>query len=81
MACYENNHNGLFAFLGGAVIGGLAALLLAPQKGEITRRQLRSRLQAMRSSVYLTETEVTEMLSEFDSETDEGVSDDELGEN
>ena len=35
----------LFAFLLGAVAGGAAALLLAPEKGERTRRRLRDAAQ------------------------------------
>lgn len=31
----------LFAFLGGAVAGAAIALLLAPEKGEVTRRKIK----------------------------------------
>jgi len=31
----------LMAFVLGAVVGGVAALLLAPEKGEVTRQRLR----------------------------------------
>jgi len=33
-------HQTLFAFLGGVVIGGVAALLLAPESGAQTRRRI-----------------------------------------
>ncbi|MCD7970344.1 MAG: YtxH domain-containing protein [Alistipes sp.] len=31
----------IFAFLGGAMAGAAAALLMAPERGEVTRRKLR----------------------------------------
>jgi len=31
----------LLAFLAGAAVGGIAALLLAPEKGEVTRKKIR----------------------------------------
>lgn len=35
----------LFAFLGGVVVGGIAALLLAPDSGEETRKKIAKILQ------------------------------------
>lgn len=32
--------NGVLAFLGGAAIGAVVALLFAPEKGEVTRRKI-----------------------------------------
>lgn len=37
----SRNTNALMAFLLGAAVGGITALLLAPDKGETTRRRLR----------------------------------------
>ncbi|MBK6900122.1 MAG: YtxH domain-containing protein [bacterium] len=37
----SRNTNTLMAFVLGAAMGGIAALLLAPDKGEVTRRRLR----------------------------------------
>ncbi len=69
MSC--NNSNGFFAFLGGALIGGVAALLLAPQKGEKTRRCIKSRLRGLSGVVYLDEEEVSEMIERVSSEADD----------
>lgn len=35
------NLNILYAFIGGAIVGGAAAVLFAPEKGEVTRRKIR----------------------------------------
>ena len=37
----SRNMNTLMAFLLGAAVGGITALLLAPEKGEVTRRRMR----------------------------------------
>lgn len=37
----SRNTNTLMAFVLGAAVGGITALLLAPDKGEVTRRRLR----------------------------------------
>ena len=37
----SRNTDVLMAFLLGAAVGGVTALLLAPEKGEVTRRRLR----------------------------------------
>ena len=37
----SRNMNTLVAFLLGAAVGGIAALLLAPEKGEVTRQRVR----------------------------------------
>jgi gas vesicle protein len=37
----SRNTNTLVAFLVGAAVGSVTALLLAPEKGEVTRRRLR----------------------------------------
>jgi len=37
----SNSSDTLLAFLVGAVVGGAAALLLAPDKGEVTRKKIK----------------------------------------
>ncbi len=37
--------NGIIAFIGGALVGATAAVLLAPDSGENTRRKLKERAQ------------------------------------
>jgi gas vesicle protein len=37
--------NGIIAFIGGAVVGAAAAVLLAPDSGENTRRKLKEKAQ------------------------------------
>lgn len=60
----SDNFNGFFAFLGGAVVGCLAALLLAPEKGEKTRSRLKTRLQSLNQAVYLEEEDVANLIEE-----------------
>ena len=38
------NHNLLYAFLGGALVGAGAAILFAPEKGEDLRRRIKDLL-------------------------------------
>jgi gas vesicle protein len=44
----ERSGGGVGAFLAGALVGAVAALLLAPHSGEETRAQLRERAQRLR---------------------------------
>ena len=37
--------NGIIAFIGGALVGAAAAILLAPDSGENTRKKLREKAQ------------------------------------
>lgn len=37
--------NGIIAFIGGALVGAAAALLLAPDSGENTRRKIKEKAQ------------------------------------
>lgn len=46
----ERSGNGIGAFLAGALVGAVTALLLAPQSGEDTRAQLRDRAQRLREA-------------------------------
>lgn len=46
----EKSGGGIGAFLAGAALGAIAALLLAPQSGEETRAQLRLRARRLRDA-------------------------------
>lgn len=80
MSCSSSSHGGFGAFLGGMVLGGIAALLLAPHKGEVTRRKIKVRLDNLRGALYLNESEVAELMSEPRPDDDE-IPSDELGDN
>lgn len=58
------NSNGFFAFLGGAVVGGIAALLLAPERGTKLRSRLKERISRLSDGVYLDEEQVRRMVDE-----------------
>ncbi len=38
-------YNGIIAFIGGALVGAAAAILMAPDSGENTRRKLKEKAQ------------------------------------
>lgn len=69
----SGNCNGFFAFLGGAVVGAVAALLLAPEKGDKTRARVRRSLQdytdRVDTAVFLSEEDIDEMV--IDEQLDE----------
>lgn len=51
----SNTSDTLLAFLVGATVGGIAALLLAPEKGEVTRKKIKegfNELQKRGEDVY-----------------------------
>jgi gas vesicle protein len=51
----SNSSDTLLAFLVGATMGGIAALLLAPEKGEVTRKKIKksvAELQERGEGVY-----------------------------
>jgi gas vesicle protein len=52
-----------FAFLGGAVLGATVALLLAPDKGSNTRREIRRRLKNI--GIHLSKDELKEVINRF----------------
>lgn len=62
----SGNCNGFFAFLGGAVVGAVAALLLAPEKGENARARVRRSIQdytdRVDTAVFLSEDDIDEMV-------------------
>lgn len=53
----------LYAFLGGAVVGCGAALLLAPEKGADVREKIRTILK--RKGVNISDSEVDELVAEL----------------
>lgn len=65
------NSGGFGAFLGGALLGALAAVLLAPQRGIKTRSELRSRIHKFNEAVYLDEDQVAEMVEAKITEADQ----------
>lgn len=60
------NLNILYAFLGGAIVGGAAALLLAPEKGETTRRRIRECLR--KKGILCSDSEIDELVEQLTSE-------------
>jgi len=46
----SNTGDTLLAFLVGATVGGVAALLMAPEKGEKTRKKLKKEIKGLRKS-------------------------------
>lgn len=70
MAC--NHSSGSFgAFLGGAALGFVTALLLAPMKGEDFRSRLNKKLRE--HSIILSDTEVDELIAKLEYDDEEFV--------
>ncbi|MDE5745178.1 MAG: YtxH domain-containing protein [Paramuribaculum sp.] len=59
----------LYAFIGGAIVGAGAALLLAPEKGETTRRKIKEILQ--KKGILCTENEIDALVEQLTSEIEE----------
>lgn len=55
--------NILYAFLGGAIVGCSAALLLAPEKGEDVREKICSLIK--RKGIKISDAEVDELVAEL----------------
>lgn len=53
----------LYAFLGGAIVGGAAALLLAPEKGEDLRQRICTLLR--KKGVKISDSEVDQLVAEL----------------
>lgn len=53
----------LYAFIGGAVVGGAAAILFAPQKGVDVRRKICSILK--KKGIRISDAEVDELVAEL----------------
>lgn len=59
----------LYAFLGGAIVGAGAALLLAPEKGETTRRKIKEILQ--KRGILCSDNEIDALVEQLTSEIEE----------
>ncbi len=59
----------LYAFLGGAIVGSAAAVLLAPEKGETTRRKIKELLQ--QKGILCTDNEIDALVEKLTTEIEE----------
>lgn len=58
----------LYSFIGGAIVGAVAALLLAPEKGENTRRRIKELLQ--QKGILCTDNEIDALVEQLTEEMD-----------
>ena len=58
----------LYAFLGGAIVGAGAALLLAPEKGEDTRKRIREILR--KKGIICCDSEIDALVEQLTSEVE-----------
>lgn len=66
----SNSTSGIFgAFLGGAIVGAVTAIMLAPQPGRTLRERLRDKLS--QHSVILSDAEVDELISRLEADDEE----------
>lgn len=61
----------VYSFLGGALVGAIAALLLAPESGEDTRARIKALLRQKRAEVEADEDELGVLMEKISSELDE----------
>lgn len=59
----NNNHNILFAFVGGAIAGAAAALLLAPEKGVDLRARIKDLLRS--KGILASQTEIDDLVEQL----------------
>jgi gas vesicle protein len=62
-----SNHNVLFAFIGGALIGAIAALLLAPESGADFRSHIKEVLKS--KGINLPECDLDELIKKLSNRT------------
>lgn len=68
----NNNNGGVFgAFLGGALLGALGAVLLTPIKGSDLRTRLKEKLS--QHSIILSDVEVDELIARLEEDDEEFV--------
>lgn len=66
----SNSTSGTFgAFLGGAILGAVAAVIFAPQPGKDLRQRLREKLS--QHSVILSDSEVDELIARLEADDEE----------
>ncbi len=59
----------LYAFVGGAIVGTAAAMLLAPEKGEVTRRKIKEILQ--KKGILCSDNEIDALVEQLTNEIDD----------
>ena len=59
----------LYAFVGGAIAGTAAAMLLAPEKGEVTRRKIKEILQ--KKGILCSDNEIDALVEQLTNEIDD----------
>lgn len=59
----------LYAFLGGAIVGGAAALLFAPEKGEDLRNRIRNLLKS--KGIDFSDDDIEELVDQISAEVKE----------
>ena len=59
----------LYAFVGGAIVGAGAAVLLAPEKGVTTRRKIKELLQ--KKGILCSDNEIDALVEQLTTEIDE----------
>ncbi len=64
-----NNLSILYAFLGGAIVGAGAALLLTPEKGVDVRRRIKDLLR--KKGILCSETEIDALVEQLTTEIDD----------
>lgn len=64
-----SNLSVLYAFLGGAIVGAGAAVLLAPEKGEDVRNRIRELLR--RKGILCSDSEIDALVEQLTTEIDD----------
>ena len=59
----------IYAFLGGALVGGLAAILFAPEKGSDLRKRIKEILQ--RRGIDFTDDDVEELVDQITAQVEQ----------